>query len=81
MKSLKLSITRLDGVVATIDAAPKNPDQDLADDPYAVTNAKPTVSVTNVVVPMYAGETTEFSLSTTHSPDVSAVSSPSLVAR
>jgi prepilin-type N-terminal cleavage/methylation domain-containing protein len=55
--SLKLHIERIDGVVATIDAAPKNPDQDLADDPNASMNFDPTVLRTNYVLPMKSGET------------------------
>jgi hypothetical protein len=68
VESLKLSITRLDGSVATIDAAPKNPDQDLADDPDATTNAIPTISQTDYVLDMYAGETVTVDLNTTHNP-------------
>ncbi len=65
--SMKLLITRLDGEVATIDAAPKNPDQDLSDDPNASTNHKPVLSQTNYVLQMFAGQTVTIDLATTHS--------------
>ena len=68
VESLKLRITRFDGTVSTIDAAPKNPDQDLADDPNASTNAIPTISQTNHVLDMYAGDTVTLDLNTTHHP-------------
>lgn len=64
--SMKLLITRLDGEIATIDAAPKNPDQDLSDDPNASTNHKPTLSQTNYVLKMFAGQTVTIDLATTH---------------
>jgi prepilin-type N-terminal cleavage/methylation domain-containing protein len=68
VESLKIRITRLDGVESTIDAAPKNPDQDLADDPNATTNAIPTISQTNYTLTMNAGDTVTLDLNTTHSP-------------
>ena len=68
VQSLKVRITRLDGAQSTIDAAPKNPDQDLADDPNATTNATPTVSQTDFVLEMYAGDTVTLDLNTTHKP-------------
>ncbi len=68
VESLKFTVTRIDGVVTTIDAAPKNPDQDLADDPFAVTNAVPTLSQTNYLLEMYAGATVTLDLNTTHAP-------------
>lgn len=69
VESLKFKVTRIDGVVSTIDAAPKNPDQDLADDPNATTNHYPTVSNTDYVLDMYAGDTTTIDLNTTHNPN------------
>lgn len=66
VKSLQLSITRPDGGVVTIDAAPKNPDQDLADDPNASLNQTPKIAVETVTVQMHAGETATFDLATTH---------------
>lgn len=68
IRSLQLSVTRPDGEVITIDAAPKNPDQDLADDPYASINHAPVLGATVVTVQMYAGETATFDLSTLHNP-------------
>ena len=68
VQSLKFRITRLDGVEVIIDAASKNPDQDLADDPNATTNAVPTISQTNFVVDMFAGDTVTVDLNTTHNP-------------
>ena len=68
VESLKLRLTRIDGVESTIDAAPKNPDQDLADDPYASTNATPTISQTNYILNMQAGDTVTLDLNTTHNP-------------
>jgi prepilin-type N-terminal cleavage/methylation domain-containing protein len=64
VRSLKLTITRTDGVESTIDAAPKNPDQDLADDPYAVSNASPQVDQINDVVEMYPGDSVVVDLTT-----------------
>lgn len=66
VSSLKLSITRPDGGIVTIDAAPKNPDQDLADDPDATPNAKPTLTRQNHVLQMFAGDTVTIDLLTTH---------------
>ena len=68
VKSLQLSITRPDGGVVTIDAAPKNPDQDLADDPNASSNQPPQLDTETVTVQMYAGDTATFDLATTHNP-------------
>ena len=64
--SMKLFIQRLDGVVATIDAAPKNPDQSLADDPNASPNLRPELAAVNVTLPMFAGETTTIDVVSTH---------------
>lgn len=68
VESLKLKLTRVDGVVSTIDAAPKNPDQDLSDDPNATTNDPPTLSQTNYILNMFAGATVTLDLNTTHNP-------------
>lgn len=64
--SMKLFIQRLDGVVATIDAAPKNPDQSLADDPNASPNLRPELAVVNATLQMYAGDTTTIDVVSTH---------------
>ena len=58
--SLKLHIERIDGAAATIDAAPKNPDQDLADDPNASPNNSPTLSKTDHTLQIFAGQTVTF---------------------
>lgn len=58
--SLKLHIKRIDGAAATIDAAPKNPDQDLANDPNASPNLNPTLSKVDHTLQMYAGQTVTF---------------------
>jgi hypothetical protein len=71
--SLKLRIERIDGVVATIDAAPKNPDMDLANDPNASINLSPTTSRTNLVVEMQAGDSATFDVT---QPDVHEASDP-----
>jgi prepilin-type N-terminal cleavage/methylation domain-containing protein len=64
--SLKLYITRIDGVVATIDAAPKNPDQSLADDPNASPNLRPELGLVNYVLPMFAGDSATIDVVATH---------------
>jgi prepilin-type N-terminal cleavage/methylation domain-containing protein len=46
VRSLKLLVTLGNGIVSEIDAAPKNPDQSLADDPAAQFNLKPEVANT-----------------------------------
>lgn len=67
VKSLKMVITRADGITATIDAAPKNPDQDLSDDPSATSNQSPALSGSeNYVHQMFAGETVVLDVGTTH---------------
>ena len=68
IESMQLSVTRADGAVITIDAAPKNPDQDLADDPYASLNRAPQLDTMTATVQVYAGETATFDLSTIHNP-------------
>jgi hypothetical protein len=42
---MKVTLTLLDGTLYTIDAAAKNPDENLADDPDAVTNYPPVAGV------------------------------------
>jgi prepilin-type N-terminal cleavage/methylation domain-containing protein len=64
--SLKLFVTRIDGVVATIDAAPKNPDQDLADDPNASLNLPPVLNNVNYTLQMYAGDSVTVDITATH---------------
>jgi len=60
VRSLRLTVTRIDGAEATIDAAPKNPDEDLSDDPDAAPNLSPTLATNVVTVQMYAGDTYDF---------------------
>jgi prepilin-type N-terminal cleavage/methylation domain-containing protein len=57
VKSLRLRITMFDGSFSTIDAAPKNPDKSLADDPDASTNARPVVIYSNRDLQMHSGAT------------------------
>lgn len=70
VESLKMTVTRLDGAQSTIDAAPKNPDQDLADDPLAVLNQSPKVDQTGYVYEMFAGDTVvlDLTVDTLHHP-------------
>ncbi len=68
VESLTFRLTRLDGVDVVIDAAPKNPDEDLADDPNASGNSAPSVSQTDFVVDLLPGETITIDLNATHSP-------------
>ena len=67
VKSMKVTVTLLDGTPYTIDAAAKNPDEDLADDPLAVTNYPPQAEVTNRSVAVVAGDTVVLDLYATHS--------------
>ena len=64
--SMKLFITRTDGVVATIDAAPKNPDQSLSDDPNASPNLRPELGLVNYVLQMNAGTSVTIDVAATH---------------
>ncbi len=67
VRSLKLIVTRAAGITATIDAAPKNPDQDLSDDPSATSNQVPSYTAPeNYVHQMSAGSTVVLDLATTH---------------
>lgn len=66
VESMKVTVTLIDGRTYTIDAAAKNPDEDLADDPEAVTNYPPTAGVSNHSITMVAGETKELDLYATH---------------
>lgn len=66
VNSMKLFVTRLDGVVASIDAAPKNPDQDLADDPNASLNLRPELARVNHTLQMFAGDTVQLDIVVTH---------------
>jgi prepilin-type N-terminal cleavage/methylation domain-containing protein len=68
VRSIKLHLTRPDGVVITIDAAPKNPDEGLADDPTASINLIPEVSQTDHALDLFAGQTVTIDLNTTHNP-------------
>lgn len=68
VRSLQIRLTREDGVVTTIDAAPKNPDEDLANDPLASTNAAPTLSQINYTHTMAPGDTDTLDLVATHNP-------------
>ncbi len=64
--SMKVTLTLLDGRLYTIDAAAKNPDENLADDPDAVTNYPPVAGVTTTSIAMLAGETRVLDLYTEH---------------
>ncbi len=66
VESLKMTLTLLDGTPYTIDAAAKNPDEDLRGDPEAVTNFPPTAGVTDHFLSMMAGDTVVLDLYTTH---------------
>ena len=67
VKSMKITLTLLDGTPYTIDAAAKNPDENLADDPLAVTNYPPEAGVTNRTVTLVAGQSLVLDLYATHS--------------
>ena len=69
VESMKVTLTLLDGTRYTIDAAAKNPDEDLADDPDAVTNYPPTAGVLNYTMEMFAGQAKEIELYGTHMVD------------
>ncbi len=62
VRSLKMFITLGNGLFSTIDAAPKNPDQSLADDPDAVANQKPTVANTAFTLTIPQGTTQVYDL-------------------
>ena len=66
VESMKVTITFVNGALYTIDAAAKNPDENLADDPNAVTNYAPTAGVTSHSMSMIAGETSVLDLYATH---------------
>jgi len=66
VESMKVTLTLLDGTLYTIDAAAKNPDENLADDPEAITNFAPTAGVPNLPITMIAGETRVLDLYATH---------------
>jgi prepilin-type N-terminal cleavage/methylation domain-containing protein len=66
VKSMKVTLTLLDGTLYTIDAAAKNPDENLADDPDAVTNFPPVAGVAEISIEMIAGETKVLDLYATH---------------
>ena len=66
VESMKVTITLLGGRTFTIDAAAKNPDENLADDPEAVTNYPPVAGVPNVAIDMIAGEPKVLDLYATH---------------
>ena len=57
VESMKVTLTLIDGRTYSIDAASKNPDQDLKDDPDAVTNYPPVAGVSNYSMSMVAGTT------------------------
>jgi hypothetical protein len=62
VRSLKMSITLANGVVSTIDAAPKNPDQSLSDDPNSVANLKPDVANQAFTLSLQQGTTQVYDL-------------------
>ena len=66
VESMKVTLTLLDGSLYTIDAAAKNPDENLADDPDAVTNYPPTAGVPTRSITMLAGETRVLDLYAEH---------------
>jgi hypothetical protein len=66
VESLKMTLTLLDGTLYTIDAAAKNPDEDLRDDPEAVTNFPPTAGNTDHSIAVIAGDTVVLDLASTH---------------
>jgi prepilin-type N-terminal cleavage/methylation domain-containing protein len=66
VESMKVTITLLDGTLYTIDAAAKNPDENLADDPDAVTNYPPVAGVSTRSITMIAGETRVLDLKAEH---------------
>jgi prepilin-type N-terminal cleavage/methylation domain-containing protein len=57
VRSLKLVVSIAGGDNVVIDAAPKNPDETLADDPAAAANQAPTVTNTAIVVTVPANST------------------------
>lgn len=72
VRSLKLFIDVGGGYIITIDAAPKNPDQTLADDPDATANQPPTASPQTITLALAPNETKSFNLSdyfTVNDPD------------
>jgi prepilin-type N-terminal cleavage/methylation domain-containing protein len=62
VRSLKLTVTLANGLNVTIDAAPKNPDASLADDPNATANQPPTVENTTITLTLDPSETAVFDL-------------------
>ncbi|HUS43793.1 MAG TPA: prepilin-type N-terminal cleavage/methylation domain-containing protein [Ilumatobacteraceae bacterium] len=66
VESMKVTLTLLDGTPYTIDAAAKNPDENLADDPDAVTNYPPAAGVPTRSITMLAGETRVLDLYAEH---------------
>jgi len=57
VRSLKLTVSIAGGDNVVIDAAPKNPDETLADDPNAAANQPPTVSNTAIAITVPANST------------------------
>lgn len=62
VRSLKLNVRLANGTVVTIDAAPKNPDASLADDPNAAINRPPTVANTAITLTVDPSATEVFDL-------------------
>ena len=62
VRSLKLTVTLTNGLDVTIDAAPKNPDASLADDPNAAANQPPTVANTAITLTLDPSATVVFDL-------------------
>ena len=62
VRSLKLNVRLANGTVVTIDAAPKNPDASLADDPDAAANQPPTVANKVITLTVDRDQTQVFDL-------------------
>jgi prepilin-type N-terminal cleavage/methylation domain-containing protein len=66
VRSIQIAFTHPDGDVSTIDAAPKNPDEELADDPDAVTNDAPVATSSNITRQINQGATEVLYIDVTH---------------
>lgn len=72
VKSLKLKVDLANGLKVTIDAAPKNPDASLADDPDAGANVAPTVQNLAINLSLATNQTVVYDLA----PYLGAVTDP-----
>lgn len=66
VQSLKVKVTLLNGNESTIDAAPKNPDEDLSDDTAAATSWPPLATFTNYPLSINQGDTQVIDIRATH---------------